>query len=137
MPCVKGSFSGKRILLEVGFINPLIVLDEEKSPPKDFFPTYALLDTGATTSCITKKVADGTGIVSDGDAKVEGVHGAGKTITYTVGLVLPQLHFMLRAVPVVEVAFADDDPCQAVLGMDILGQGSFQMDFSGSFLFCV
>lgn len=95
------------------------------------------MDTGATNSCITKKIAQSIGLRPDGEELVGGVHGRQKTKIYTAGLVIPEVGYKWDEISVFEANFADNSPYQALLGMDVLCVGSFQLDFSGNFLFCV
>lgn len=97
----------------------------------------ALVDTGATVSCISAELAEKIGILPDGKELVCGVHGEKEVNTYTPTLFIPQINFMKEKIKVMEVNFRKEDECQAILGMDILCQGTFQLDFSGNFVFCV
>jgi hypothetical protein len=52
----------------------------------------ALLDTGASSTCISSKVVDEVSLQPTGKMPVIGVHGRTPTNTYqfTVGLIVPQ-----------------------------------------------
>lgn len=144
MPCVKGIFDreSKQILLRVYIGNPhTLKVKRDRAgdieSDKDLYPCDALIDTGATHSCITSQIAGALGIKSDGQIQVGGVHGSGKCNSYSVVLVIPEIRYVADGLSVCEVKFSPSKSYQAILGMDILTQGNFQFDFSGNFVFCV
>lgn len=136
MPCVRGQFNDSRILLKVGFFNPDNAQRTEKQVSAQCYEVMALVDTGATHSCITSKVAQQIDLYPDGKTEVGGVHGRKAVNTYTPSIVIAEIGLVQERLQVTEVVFSNTDICQAIIGMDILQTGVFQLDFSGNFIFC-
>jgi hypothetical protein len=109
------------------------------SPLKpNFYP--ALLDTGASCTCITAKVIKDVGLLPTGKQQVGGVHGVGTTNAYSfqVGLVFPQsqlssgiMNVNMSLHQVNGVEFSSIDGFEVLLGRDILCLGIFSMSFDG------
>ncbi len=90
----------------------------------------AIWDTGATNSCITKKVASELGLLPTGIAEVRHADGKSSVNTYLVNISLPN-KIMVGQVRVTEVQLIsdanipDDNQPQLLIGMDIIGMGDF------------
>lgn len=141
MLSVKGLITPhKQIVLQVGWFNPLLIAtdaDGDFEPKKgDSVIAGALVDTGATKSCITKALAEKMRLLPDGSEPVLGVHGPKTTSTYTVGVFIAELNFILPELKVYEVGNLNEQ-IQSILGMDILLQGTFQLDKQQNFTFSV
>lgn len=146
MPCVKGTITPKKqIILPVVWFNPMLTTIASVPGGVKIRPSKnggisttvgGLVDTGATGSCITQGVAQSIKSNPDGNEPVTGVHGTKIVNTYTVGLFIPQIKFLLPGLKVTEVDNLGGN-AESILGMDILLQGTFQLDFQGNFIFCV
>jgi hypothetical protein len=103
----------------------------------------ALIDSGASHTCVSAKVVADVGLAPLGKIPVSGVHGSTPTNTYqfsvgflidpkqdATGRVTGQLHWM----QVVGTEF-DNTNCgfDVLLGRDIICRGSFSMTFNGQF----
>ena len=106
----------KQILLEVEFSNP----DNDNA-----ILCTALVDTGSTATCFTEQIADAIG-VSAGRGLVAGVGGEHTAITYHAGLLIPNIGPLEGEMEIVQIA--EQKTFEAILGMDILSQGTFNFE---------
>ena len=98
----------------------------------------ALVDTGASHSCISADVAVKAGITPDGEIKMSTPSDADANAkTYTADLVIPGVNLAVSNIMLMESAFPAKNPYQALLGRDILCRGTFHMDFAGNAVFCI
>ena len=97
----------------------------------------ALVDTGATHSCIAESVAEQIDLLPEEEREVAGVHGVQKTMLYSVSLILPEIGFLQEAMPVFRITTQPKGNYHALLGMDVLSKGNLHLDFSGNFVFCI
>lgn len=88
--------------------------------------TFAIWDTGATGSAITKSLAQKLELIAVGKTRVKGVHGIKDGISdYAVKIILnnQNVQFIL---PVTECdQLTDDDSCKFLIGMDVISKGDF------------
>lgn len=86
--------------------------------------TKALWDTGASQSCISKKIVDSLNIEPTGSQMV--AHAAGMHIvgTYSVSILLPN---NVGVSPIRVSEFAGHDGFDALIGMDIITKGDFSI----------
>ncbi|WOV92103.1 MAG: retropepsin-like aspartic protease [Candidatus Zeuxoniibacter abyssi] len=134
-------------MLNVGFYNPKTAKVIRQETREGYRITIegstvcvckALVDTGATNSCITKHIADHIKVFPDGEKTVGGANGAYQTKTYSVAMFIQEIGLLIDEMDVFEVKLEENSSeYQALLGMDILSRGHFQLDFSGNFVFCV
>ncbi|MBI5220784.1 MAG: aspartyl protease family protein [Candidatus Liptonbacteria bacterium] len=118
------------LLTKVGVCLP-ITPEEAKTQQIKLNRYFAIWDTGATNSAITKKVANELGLQPTGIAEVRYGSGAQPTNTYLVNISLP-MGVMIGHVRVTEVQelmpdvnIPEDQQPQVLVGMDIIGMGDF------------
>jgi Aspartyl protease len=109
--------------------------------------TYmALIDTGASCTCVTDKVIKGVPLNPIGKQNVSGVHGSQSTNSYQfqVGLLFPQalattgaVHANVVGFSVSGVEFVSNANFDVLLGRDILCLGKLSMSFDGHAMFCI
>ncbi|MBS1369811.1 MAG: hypothetical protein HPZ91_07645 [Lentisphaeria bacterium] len=88
----------------------------------------AIWDTGATSSMITREIAEKLGLHPIGNVKIAGVHGAQSANVYEVDLVFGNG----CRIPAVRVSEATGSGgFDVLLGMDIISRGVFVIDGSG------
>lgn len=110
-----------------------IWLDKSKS-----FEAKALWDTGATNSCISKKVVEDLGLIPTGQKKISTPSGSDIVSTYLVSIVLPN-HVVFSDVEVCDTKIGDQG-VDLLVGMDIINCGDFAVtncDGKTVFSFCV
>jgi predicted aspartyl protease len=100
----------------------------------------ALIDTGASCTCVTSKVINDVGLTPIGKQIVGGVHGK-KTVNqyqFQVALVIPQSqaptgHWSASALsmPVIGVEFDTSGGFDVLLGRDIICRGVLSISFDG------
>ena len=89
----------------------------------------AIWDTGATSSMITRRIAQKLNLHSIGKVRIAGVHGAVNTNIYTVDIRFGNGF----TIPNVTVSEADDGGgFDVLIGMDIINQGRLLIDGSGA-----
>lgn len=85
----------------------------------------AVWDTGATSSMISRRVAEKLQLKSTGKIEIAGVHGVTLADTYVVNLIFNN-GFSIFGLPVSEA----DDGCgfDVLIGMDIISKGRLIID---------
>jgi hypothetical protein len=101
----------------------------------------ALIDTGASCTCISNKVIKDLGLTPSGKEQTFGVHGIGATNSYQfqIGLMFPQgqhpsgaVQASIAATPVNGIEFIPPGGgFDVLLGRDIICTGAFSMSFDG------
>lgn len=85
-------------------------------------------DTGATTTCITQKVASGLGLIPTGTVLTSTAGGNAECNTYCIDIILPN-DIIVRNLLVYEVHLNDGD---VLIGMDVIKYGDFTVsNFNG------
>jgi predicted aspartyl protease len=105
--------------------------DPSTASPKDVVSNTikGLWDTGATGSCITKKVVDALGLSSVGIVECSTASGRDNRNSYMVNLLLPN-GIMVTGIRAIECALARD--IDALIGMDVILKGDFAItNFNG------
>lgn len=100
-------------------------------------PRYtALLDTGASVTCISEKIANQLDLVPKGKRQVIGATGTALTNIY-------DLEIMLWSdgsgwgCPIEAALFSGTSTVEVLIGRDILCRGLFVLDNSGRFSFAI
>jgi Aspartyl protease len=148
MPCLSGRFQ-----YPGGIIIPVVVLPVSAGAAGNIISgqvlhTFtALMDTGATQTCITTKVVQDIGLTPKGK---RGMISASHTVTvntylFSIGFpmgVAPDPRgtasgsmFIFHAIDGMELN-ASGTTFDVLLGMDVISRGSFKIDFDGHFSFC-
>ncbi|MBI2431791.1 MAG: retroviral-like aspartic protease family protein [Candidatus Hydrogenedentes bacterium] len=100
-------------------------------------PFQALMDTGASRTCVSAQCAQVAGLVPVGMAQMISATHTVSANTYLVDLTL-QLgnEFVVRrTLPVVEFVQIPKASFQVLLGRDIICSGHFTVSFDGHFVF--
>lgn len=137
MPCLSGSFNTNTgPLINVGVLQPG-ALTPAGGPiaPVTTFP--ALIDTGASATCISPNVAQTVGLQPIGMRPITSATHSVPVNVYLVDLLLPfgNAGLVVSATQVMEFAPAGGSPFQILLGRDILCRGTFTLSFDGHFTF--
>lgn len=135
MPCLSGRFSlGTGPLINVGVLQPGLLAPSGGSAVTAF---PALIDTGASSTCISPSVAQTVGLQAIGMRPMTSATQSVPVNVYLVDLFLPfgNAGFIVSAAQVLEFAPAGGSPFQILLGRDILCRGTFTLSFDGHFTF--
>lgn len=108
-----------RLLTKCGVSKPFIPFDGSK--PELPIGCLALWDTGATTSAITKELADKLGLLPFSRTKVSHAGGTSAANLYKVNIYLPN-RVAFHSITVMEAVL---NKCDALIGMDIISKGDF------------
>jgi hypothetical protein len=150
MPVVWGRHDRRRLFINVAIVS---VVDAAKGGtlinPKMF---RALIDTGATGTCITRAAADRMGLSPIGKIEIQGVSGTkehnnylfhiGSTtpvpgvlpIANPLGEVQVPLQLHLNSTPIQGAEFdAGKGGFDVLLGMDVICTGSLKVEGDGTF----
>lgn len=137
MPCLSGSFNTNTgPLINVGVLQPgVLTVASPASAQVTTFP--ALIDTGASATCISPNVAQTVGPRPIGMRPMTSATHSVPVNVYLVDLLLPfgNAGFIVSGTQVMEFAPAGGSPFQILLGRDILCQGTFTLSFDGHFTF--
>lgn len=152
MPCVWLPHNNKQLFINVAIVAPAVIdaVNQNKDPGRvEMFK--ALVDTGATSTCITKAVADKVGLVPIGKVPVHGVAGVSYHNNYLfhVGFTFQQplpvgtevdakapkpkwnAHFLADPIQGAELKIGGD-AFQVLLGMDVIASGALVVNGNGS-----
>lgn len=137
MPCLSGNFQvGIGALINIGVLQPgTFTPGGAISSQVTTFP--ALIDTGASATCISPNVAQTIGLQPVGmRPMVSATHSVPMNV-YLVDLLLPfrGAGFVLQSTQVMEFAPTGSSPYQILVGRDIICRGTFTMSFDGHFTF--
>ena len=140
MPAVSGHFKWRDGLMwRVGFDA------SDFGPPNDFKFYTALVDTGASVTCISKEVVDDLGLLPVGKTVMQTASGREAANIYHV-----KLGFIISSnieidgtesgeVQIVTIPVVEFDPgenvYQALIGREILSAGVLNMSFDGHYSF--
>ena len=100
--------------------------------------TRAILDTGATNTAVSKRLAERLQLVPSGKTKVLTAAGQREVNTYQVDVLLPfgSTVVPIERLPITEYdAPRDDVEPQVLLGMDVIQRGCLTVDFQGKWTF--
>lgn len=100
--------------------------------------TRAILDTGATNTAVSKRLAESLQLVPSGKTKVLTAAGQQEVNTYQVDVLLPfgSTVVPIERLPITEYdAPREDAAPQVLLGMDVIQRGCLTIDFQGKWTF--
>lgn len=115
-------------------ISNMIVSDVEIKDPfsNKTISTYAIWDTGAQGSVITKKTANKLGLVPIGKSNIRGVHGTNEVNVYRIQLTLNNKSIILLANVTESDDLSADDSIGMLIGMNVINMGDFSIsNYSG------
>ena len=126
MPCLSGRFN-----LSTGALTPAA------GPAAQVTTFPALIDTGASATCISPNIAQTVGLQPMGMRPMMSATHSVPVNVYLVDLLLPfgNAGLVVPGKQVMEFAPAGGSPFQILLGRDILCQGTFTLSFDGHFTF--
>lgn len=114
---------------------PIVVLPPQPTSDLTGAEAVALVDTGSTTSAITPRIASGLNLQKLGKRPLGSAQGLGQAERHLFRIGLrppsetPAFPFLFDEVSGFELS--DSLQLDALLGMDILRQGDFEMERSG------
>jgi hypothetical protein len=140
MPSLSGKFDvsiGPLIIVvvaPVGTITPTTT-----TPPPHIANFPALIDTGATNTCISPAVAQAVGLQPIGKQPMTSATNSIPVNVYLVDLVLPfgSAGLILNSIQVMEFNPATGSPFQMLLGRDVICKGVLTLSFDGHFSFSI
>lgn len=137
MPCLSGSFNANTgPLINVGVLQPGALTPATRAIAHvTTFP--ALIDTGASATCISPNVAQTLALQPIGMRPMTSATHSVPVNVYLVDLLLPfgNAGLVVSATQVMEFAPAGGSAFQILLGRDILCRGTFTLSFDGHFTF--
>lgn len=97
----------------------------------------ALIDTGATSTCISREIAERAGIQPIGMRPMSSATGSEPRNLYLVSLLLPfgTTGLVRPNLQVMEFTPFANSPFQALIGRDVICLGVLTMSFDGRFTF--
>ena len=135
MPCFTQQVVSNRILINVliSAFGHKVVLGSGNS-------AGALVDTGATGSCVSKKIANKLGILPIGKTQMTTASGIVESNVYCVNLHIPVLDGNTTAIrSFIKLQLLEShmpDGCEVIIGMDVIRSGSLHIS-DGHFTFCI
>jgi hypothetical protein len=142
MPCLSGRFDpaiGPLVNLAIAAAGSVTAV-ASSAPPAGLQAFPALIDTGATITCISPTIVQALQLQARGKRPMgSATHQVVPVNVYLVDLILPfgPTALVLDNRQVMEVAPPANSAFQALVGRDILCQGAFTLSFDGHFTFCL
>ncbi len=137
MSCLSGKFDiSIGPLINVGVV-PAGALTPMTTPNIQIAIFPALMDTGASVTCISSQVAQSVGLQPLGMRPMTSATHSVPVNVYLVDLLLPfgDADYLLNSVQVMEFVPVDGSPFQMLVGRDIICRGTFTISFDGHFTF--
>ena len=96
-----------------------------------------LLDTGASSTCLSKSVISDIGLTSIGKKESHTAAGTISADQYLADIILRygDQNIVFASMQVSEFAVPENYPFQALIGMDIISKGVLTVSFDGRFTF--
>jgi hypothetical protein len=139
MPALSGQFDpGIGPLINIGVL-PAGLLTPTTAQPMQLTAFPALLDTGASVTCVSPNVAQTVGLQPMGVRQMVSATHMVPVPVYLVDLVLPfgAAGFILSGAQVVEFSPSGGSAFQILVGRDIICRGVLTMSFDGHFSFAM
>lgn len=137
MPCLSGRYNPSvGLLINIG-VYPAGSFSPTGSAPPQISTFPALIDTGASGTCISPLVAQTLGLQPVGLRPMISATSAVPVSAYLVDLVIPfgQAGFVIGGTMVLEFAPHAGSPFQILVGRDIICKGTLSLSFDGHFSF--
>jgi hypothetical protein len=139
MPCLSGRFDRSiGPIINVGVLPTGTLVPQSASvAPITTFP--ALIDTGASVTCISLGVAQTVGLQPIGKRPMVSATESAPVNVYLVDLLLPfgAAGFVSPGTQVMEFLPEGNSPFQILVGRDIICRGVLTISFDGHFTFSV
>jgi predicted aspartyl protease len=131
MPCLSGNFNpaiGPIIQIGVFAANTF-------APTQQVTPFPALIDTGASITCISPRIVQTVGLQPIGMRPMISATHSVPVNAYLVDLIVVfgGAGFVLQATQVMEFSPRGNPPYEILVGRDIICRGTFSMSFDGHF----
>jgi hypothetical protein len=133
MPCLSGQFNP-----QVGILLNIVVLPPGRHAPGALIPSaltsfLALIDTGASITCISQQIVQAVGLRSIGMTQMVSATQTIPAHLYLVDLLLPfgSAGLLQQGIQVMEFQTSGTDPIQMLLGRDILCRRVMTMSLDG------
>ncbi len=150
MPCISGNYNpAVGPIIQVAILEAAVALEPAKRPPeKQRLSLFnALIDTGATSTCISEKVVETVGLIPSGKTMMVGSTGESPVdqFTFGVGFILSPVQqstgetSMNLSVRGVQGCLFQNGSLvfDVLLGRDIICEGSFTLSFDGHFILSI
>lgn len=136
MPEIRWRHDRSRLIVRAAILPPLGAPNESTA-----LDVRALLDTGATSSGVTPRIADALGLPSLGKKPVQTAGGLIQTDRYTFRIGFydgdssgPTFPYVLEKT-IFGIGLADSDSFQIIIGMDVIGTNRLEVHPDGLCVF--
>ncbi len=140
MPCLSGRYDVNiGPMINVGVTPTGALTSSSPTTPHQISTYAALIDTGASSTCISPDVATALGLQPIGKRPMTSASHTVPANVYIVDLVLPfgKAGLIRAGMQVMEFACPTGSPYQMLLGRDVICTGLFTISFDGHFTFCL
>lgn len=137
MPCLSSRFDASIGPLINIFVTPVGILTPDATASGKIVAFPALIDTGASNTCISLTVAQTVGLQPIGKRPMTSATHSVPVNVYLVDLVLPfgNAGLVLSSIEIMEFNPPGGCPFQMLVGRDIICKGVLTMSFDGHFSF--
>jgi predicted aspartyl protease len=134
MPVLSGKFDPRLGPIILVGVAPSGTFQPSAATPNLQVQTFnALIDTGASNTCLTRAVADAVGLQPLGMRPMTSASQTTPTNVYLVDLFLPHIAAAVSSVNIMEFRTEDGAPFQMLIGRDIICRGALTLSFDGHF----
>jgi hypothetical protein len=139
MPCLSSRYDiGIGPVINIGILPAgTVAVADLPTTMVTVFP--ALIDSGATITCISPSIVQALSLRPMGMAQMASATHSIPVNTYLIDLVMPfgNNGLFLPGTQVMEFVMDGGRPFQMLVGRDIICRGTFVMSFDGHFTFCL
>lgn len=136
MPNIITQVQNNQILVEIAISKPGQVRAAAISKGGvELAKIFGLIDTGATSSCVSPLTVERLGLEAVGKVECQGVAGVHSALTYKIDLTLgTQPPHCFENLIVAELTVPEENHFQAIIGMDIIMRGVLTLSPDGHFV---
>ena len=139
MPCLSARFEvGVGPLINIG-VYPGGTLPQTGTPTTQASLFPALVDTGASSTCVSLSVAQSVGLRAIGKRPLISATQTAPVNIYLVDFIIPfgNVAYIISSSQALEFVPDGRCPFQILMGRDIICRGAFTLSFDGHFTFSI
>jgi hypothetical protein len=140
MPCLNGKYNPQTgPVINIRLVPGGTITAQNPKVPTSALGFSALLDTGASGTCISLTVAQSIGVSAIGMFPMVSATHEVPVNVYLVDIVIPLIgsSFFIGGISAFEFSPPAGSPFQAIIGRDIISRGVLTLSSDGHFAFCL
>lgn len=137
MPCISGKYDNNIGIIIKASVTETNALQTNQIQPANLPIFNALIDTGATRTCISQQVVQAVRLHPSGQLSMASASHVQDVNAYIVDFVIPFGNFIHHVSGLTVMEFLGNNNYQILIGRDILIMGALQLSFDSHFTFCL